>query len=76
MDAAEMCTMADIMIIIGTSLKVYPAAGLVNYAPMPIPKYIIDPKAVESSYIQNLTVIPKKAGEGVPELVAELLDSI
>jgi NAD-dependent deacetylase len=76
MDAAEMCTRADIMIIIGTSLNVYPAAGLVNYAPMPAPKYIIDPKALEVSYIQNLKVIRKKAGEGVPELVTELLNSV
>jgi NAD-dependent deacetylase len=76
MEAAELATRADIMIIIGTSLNVYPAAGLVNYAPMPIPKYIIDPKAIETSYIQNLSVIPKKAGEGVPELAEELLKSV
>jgi NAD-dependent deacetylase len=73
MRAAEICTQADIMLIIGTSLQVYPAAGLVNYAPMPIPKYIIDPKASEVSYISRLEVIQKTAGEGVPELVTKLL---
>ena len=73
MRAAELCTQADIMLIIGSSLQVYPAAGLVNYAPMPIPKYIIDPKAVKVSFIHNLNVIRKSAGEGVPELVEQLL---
>jgi len=73
MDAAEMSTAADIMIIIGTSLKVYPAAGLVNYAPTPAPKYLIDPNAVEVSYVDRLEVIRKTAGEGVPELVERLL---
>ena len=73
MPAAEICTQADIMIIIGTSMQVYPAAGLVNYAPMPIPKYYIDPKATGVSYISQLKVINKTAGEGVPQLVAELL---
>jgi len=76
MNAAEMCNIADIMIIIGTSLQVYPAAGLANYAPMSIPKYIIDPKAVEASYIHNLSIIQKNAGEGVPELVDKLLMSV
>jgi len=73
MDAAEICTRADLMIIIGTSLKVYPAAGLAHYAPTPIPKYLVDPQAVEVSFIPRLEVIRKTAGEGVPELVAELL---
>jgi len=73
MDAAEISTAADIMIIIGTSLKVYPAAGLVNYAPTPAPKYLIDPNAVEVSYVDRLEVIRKTAGEGVPELVERLL---
>lgn len=73
MDAAEMCTLADILIIIGTSLKVYPAAGLVHYAPMPAPKYYIDPAAADVSTVARLEVIRKTAGEGVPELVGRLL---
>lgn len=73
-EAAELCTHADIMIIIGTSLKVYPAAGLVHYAPTPIRKFLVDPNAVDVSYVPRLEVIRKTAGEGVPELVKRLLN--
>jgi len=73
MDAAEMCAHADIMIVIGTSLVVYPAAGLLQYAPTPVPKYIIEPKTVPMRYVSNLKVINKTAGEGVPELVDVLM---
>lgn len=73
MDAAGMCHWADVMIIIGTSLKVYPAAGLVHYSPMPVPKYLIDPNAVDVSSVSRLEVIRKAAGIGVPELVDKLM---
>jgi NAD-dependent deacetylase len=59
---------ADIFVVIGTSLVVYPAAGLVNYAPMDIPKYIIDKKIPYTSSVRNLTVIEKAATEGIKEL--------
>lgn len=71
--AAALCEQADIMIIIGTSLQVYPAAGLVNYAFAGAPKFYIDPKAASVPYIPNLEIIKKIAGEGVPELVDRLL---
>jgi len=71
--AAEIAATADIFIVIGTSMVVYPAAGLIGYAPHDIPKYYIDPKASHVGGISNLKVIQKKAGEGVPELVEELL---
>jgi NAD-dependent deacetylase len=64
---------ADMLIVIGTSMAVYPAAGLVNYVPSHIPKYIVDPNIPVGLNIKNLTKIPKKASEGVSELVAELL---
>lgn len=64
---------ADILIVIGTSMAVYPAAGLVNFVPYYIPKYIIDPNIPEGLRHENLTKVPKKAGEGVPLLVRELL---
>ena len=59
---------ADIFLVIGTSLAVYPAAGLVNYAPWPIAKYIIDRKIPYTSSIHNLTAIEKPATEGVSDL--------
>ncbi len=71
--AAELAATADIFLVIGTSMVVYPAAGLIGYAPSDIPKYYIDPKASHVGGISNLKVIQKKAGEGVPGLVEELL---
>jgi NAD-dependent deacetylase len=71
--AAELTSKADIIIVIGTSLNVYPAAGLLHYAPAATPKYLIDPKANESVSIRNLTTINEKAGTGVPALVDKLL---
>lgn len=73
MMAGTLTQKADILLVIGTSLVVYPAAGLMNYAPSSIPKYYIDPNAAKSVYINNLTVIKEKAGIGVPALVEKLL---
>ena len=72
-EAASLCEQADILIIVGTSLQVYPAAGLIHYAFAGSPKYYIDPKAVAVPFIPNLEIIRKTAGEGVPELVERLL---
>ena len=74
--AAKISAKADIMIVIGTSLQVYPAAGLIHYAFAGAPKYYIDPKAVEVPYIPKLEIIRKTAGEGVPELVEHLLEEV
>jgi len=71
--AAEIVREADIMLVIGTSMQVYPAAGLVHYAPVDSLKYYIDPAASESSTLSNLQVIRDKAGTAVPKLVDELL---
>ena len=59
---------ADIFVVVGTSLLVYPAAGLVNYAPWEIPKYIIDKRIPYTSSVYNLTTIEKPATEGMKEL--------
>ncbi len=75
MDAATLVKKADILMVIGTSLVVYPAAGLINYAPSHIPKYYIDPNASNSSCFTNLTVIKAKAGDGVPGLVERLMNN-
>ncbi|MAE09162.1 MAG: NAD-dependent protein deacylase [Bacteroidetes bacterium] len=64
---------ADILIVIGTSMVVYPAASLINYVSNEIPKYYIDPKAFAVPGISNLKIITEKAGIGVPKLVDQLL---
>ncbi|MCK4568692.1 MAG: NAD-dependent deacylase [Bacteroidales bacterium] len=73
--AAEIATTADILMVIGTSMQVYPAAGLIHYAPVDCIKYYIDPAVHENRMVKNLKTICKKAGEGVPELVRELLNT-
>lgn len=72
--AAQFSEKADIYIVIGTSLNVYPAAGLLNYVPPFVPKYLIDPNGFAVSGIKNLSVIKEKAGAGVPVLVRKLLE--
>lgn len=71
--ASEIAATADILIVIGTSMQVYPAAGLVHYAPHESTKYYIDPAAADNSMLAKLTVIREKAGKAVPELVEILL---
>jgi NAD-dependent deacetylase len=66
--AIEVMRTAEIFAVIGTSLVVYPAAGLVNYAPWQIPKFIIDKSIPNTQSLYNLTVIEKGASEGVKEL--------
>jgi NAD-dependent deacetylase len=73
-DAIEIVRAADVFVVVGTSLVVYPAAGLVNYAPWEIPKFIIDKKIPYSSSLYNLTEIEKPATEGVAELRSRLED--
>jgi NAD-dependent deacetylase len=73
--AAEMATSADILIVVGTSLQVYPAAGLVHFAPVESPKYYIDPAAANNSMLSNLTVIRDKAGIALPKLAEDLLNA-
>jgi len=63
---------AEIFVVVGTSLVVYPAAGLVNYAPPGIPKYIIDKKIPYTSSVHNLTAIEKPATQGVKDLMNHL----
>ena len=67
---------ADIFIVIGTSLNVYPAAGIIDYVPAETPKYLIDPKASNLAGITNLTIIREKAGIALPNLVEELTEMV
>lgn len=73
--AVEIVLQAEILMVIGTSMVVYPAAGLINYVSPGVPKYYIDPKAFPVSGVDNLKTIKEKAGIGVPKLVDQLLMS-
>jgi NAD-dependent deacetylase len=67
--AAEIVSSADLLVIIGTSMNVYPAAGLVNHVREQAPIYLIDPNEVTVAGYSGIHVIRKKAGEGVDELI-------
>lgn len=71
--AAEEAQSADVFVIIGTSLNVYPAAGLVQYVRPGVPVYLIDPKPAMTSARLNVTQIVKGASEGMRELTDVLM---
>ncbi|MBL7732557.1 MAG: NAD-dependent deacylase [Chitinophagaceae bacterium] len=71
--AAAIASTSDIFVVAGTSLVVYPAAGLLHYVPAHVPKYIIDKKIPYVSGADNLVAIEKPATEGVKELLALLI---
>ena len=68
-EAVPIVHAADIFVVVGTSLVVYPAAGLINYVALETPKYIIDKKIPYTSSLRNVTLIEKPATEGVNELI-------
>jgi NAD-dependent deacetylase len=75
-EAAIVTSQADLLLIVGTSMQVYPAAGLVGYAKEGIPIYYVDPNPsinYELARSTNLTVIDQLATEGIPPLVQKLL---
>jgi NAD-dependent deacetylase len=69
--AIQIVSKADVLLIVGTSMQVYPAAGLKDFAPSTTPIYFVDPAPSMESY-GNLTVIKEKAGKGIP-MVVDLL---
>ncbi|MDX2002156.1 MAG: NAD-dependent deacylase [Chitinophagales bacterium] len=71
--AVQLTIEADIFIVVGTSLNVYPAASLIDYVGFHKPKYIVDPILPEGTDVANLHFIQKRATEGVPMLVEELI---
>lgn len=75
--AAMEVAMADVVIVVGTSLQVYPAAGLLGLARSETQIYYIDPKpsiSYEMNLLKNVKVIPEKASTGVQRVVDELLN--
>jgi len=71
--AAAIMQEADIFVLIGTSLVVYPAAGLVDYVPVDVKKYIIDKSIPHVSRYRNIIAIEKPATEGVKDLLSLLI---
>lgn len=72
-EAAQLTSTADILIVIGTSLNVYPAAGLVGYAKKGIPIFIVDPGDISVVHVPDVKFIQEKGSIGVPRLVEELM---
>jgi len=71
-DAFQLAQTADIFVVIGTSLSVYPAASIIHYVAPEIKKYLIDPDIPEVSQISNLTALEMGAVEGTIQLKKEL----
>jgi NAD-dependent deacetylase len=74
--AAEYCFTADLFLVVGTSLVVYPAAGLLNYVPKNAPKFVVDPHLPELSYYQNVKAYAENASTGMPKVMDELLKAL
>lgn len=73
-EAAQLVSEADLLVIIGTSMNVYPAAGLINYIRPGTPVYLIDPNEVNLAASSGITIIQKGAAEGVDELKNMITD--
>lgn len=67
---------SDLFLVIGTSLNVYPAAGVVNYVPAYAPTWVLDPGEIHLDFIREYKQIKKTAVQGVPELRKEILKLI
>ncbi|MCU0358297.1 MAG: NAD-dependent deacylase [Cyclobacteriaceae bacterium] len=74
--AARHVSEADIFLVVGTSLHVYPAAGLIHETGYDVPKFLVDPNAADWPGISNLTVIRDKASTGMELVKAKLLELI
>lgn len=70
-EAVRLVEAADTVIVVGTSLQVYPAASLLHYARFGVPVYLIDPKP--NADVSGVEILAQTAVRGVPALVAELL---
>ncbi len=72
--AYQITAEADVFVVLGTSLYVYPAAGLIDYAPEGIPKYLIDPNETKADGMSDITVIKETAGIAMKRLAEELME--
>lgn len=71
--AAFLCKEADVFMVIGTSLAVYPAAGLIDYVRTEVKKYIVDPVIPTVNGYQNIIKIEKSAKNGLEEIFTRLI---
>ncbi len=74
--ATHHASQADIFLVVGTSMVVYPAAGLIHYVPVESPKFVIDPKIPEVGSIPYLTMIADKASTGMEKVKKQLLELV
>jgi NAD-dependent deacetylase len=74
--AIPMVAAAEIFIIVGTSLVVYPAAGLIHYADPLIPKFIVDKNIPDTTSVMNIKAVEKPATEGMLEILSILQQSV
>lgn len=72
--AAEISSSADVFLVVGTSMVVYPAASLIDYVPTEVNKYLVDPGRPEILHVPNLEFIQEKASIGMAR-VMEMLTS-
>jgi len=75
-EAAEIASRADLFAVIGTSLNVYPAAGLIHYVPQETPVFLVDPKPVTLHSPHKIEYIAEGAGEGVAILSVRLREIV
>ncbi len=74
MDHANyLASQSDLFVVIGTSMNVYPAAGIINFVLPRVPKWVVDPVEFDLDYVNGLKQINKTAVQGAAELKAELL---
>jgi NAD-dependent deacetylase len=71
-EAIEITGRADVFIVAGTSMVVYPAAGLIDYVRPGIPIYVIDPNEINVPLRRNIEIIKEKASIGVQQLISRL----
>lgn len=74
--AAQYAAQTDIFLVVGTSMVVYPAAGLIHYVPIESPKFVIDPKLPDVGTIPYVTMIADKASTGMEKVKGQLLQLI
>lgn len=71
--AARHARHADVFIVVGTSMAVYPAAGLIDYVPYDTPKYMIDPRIPDVQHFPSVIAVPEKASTGMEKVRQMLL---
>lgn len=75
-DAMPIAEQADAFIVVGTSLEVYPAAGLTEYVPYDALKFLVDPTPSNTANLRGFRIIQAAAGTGIPAVVATLINEL